>query len=62
MDKQSRTRLDATECPVWSGSALFAYRVYFENLKEIVSYYFKTLRFETDLSNWYGLEIQLDIQ
>ena len=36
---------------LWSGSALFAHRIYF-NLNEIENYYPEALKLEKDLSNW----------
>ena len=49
--KQYRPRSDAAQRGVWSGSPLFAYRMYFQNLNELETYYPTTLKFETDSSN-----------
>ena len=51
IDKKCRTSSDATKCGGLSGSALFAYVMYFLNLIGIENYYPTTLKFEMDSSN-----------
>ena len=61
LDKQCRPRSDATECGVWSGSPLFAYKMFYENSNKNVKYHPRTLKTGTDWSSWYQWEIPLII-
>ena len=48
--KQCKTRSDAAERGVWSGSPLFAYRSFFLNLNKNEKYHPKTLKTEKELA------------
>ena len=55
--KQGRSRPDAAELGVWSGSPLFAYRMVFQNLNKNKNYHPVTLTREVDWSYWQQWEI-----
>ena len=50
--KQCKPRPDAAECGIWSGSPMFAYRMFYQNLNKNENYDPTTLKTEMDWSDW----------
>ena len=50
--KQPKPRSDAAEWGVWSGSPLFAYRIFYYNLNKSEKYHSTNLKREMDWSNY----------
>ena len=59
--KQWISRLDAAQFGVWSGSPLFAYRMFYQHLNKDENYHSTTIQTEIDWPNWKEREIPFGI-